>query len=213
MLDNYDGRIIDLTLFFKKGEFLIACPCCHKLTELVWEDYVEVPMIHHWGCTPFSLTTPHLFLTFDPPTDNIKLLRKLQERCDVRQTIPMVFTIKGRFLFVERVISDKLTMLTSQHQLSDQEIRNFIHEYPKEYCEESKEYLNSRGIIWHDYEEKIDYGSNFNLSLPCGSYSTEHPMIPYPENYTLNHDGTEVMALLRDYPVPGQKRWVYYTGD
>ena len=194
--------------FFDRPE----CPFCHHIDEtgsIVWEDYVEYPMLWCDKCGARAVLDPVSYYTWNESTT----------LCTEPIEIPL--------LFIERASDSHMSDLICDRMLNDEEMKILSNGWDNSHREYDINVLETLGIKVLDQDEidELDHnpGSDnvdnvieqrskiMNISVPVKSYNVSEPSIPHEVNVDLSHDGVYVYLLV--HRLDGEKRVISYWGD
>lgn len=233
-----DNKISYVKLYPKTEQ--IECPFCHIKDDfedglLIWQDYVDIPMIWCWDCKKGNestyishnknYATSHSFLDpifFDKYFSSYYKINNYHKSFDklYRGTIDYEGVYEA---------SEKL-----KSTLPDDFCVNIPLLYIERICDRNmSEYVSDKklsdeeviDILNNNYSEDVIKKYNLikcsgcrtgeedlmNISLPIGSYRIETPLVKYPDNLDQSHDGTVINCLVR--LSDGSLKQVKYWGD
>ena len=199
-------------------DFDAICPGCFKIGRggggenvLEYRDYVTKPTIL-CDCAWIKEHEPGFRAVLKISIDKLKYLEKNMPK---PVSLPQEYVDKLKydeffkelvsentlfykfpFAFITRVVASNLSGYSSKVPLTREQITEFVN------SECSDEVAKKYNIETLD-EDKYDVSdldpdrpnmmrNLFNLSLECNSYNIAKPIVPYPKNFSLDHDGVFV---------------------
>ena len=190
---------------------MVFCPYCfHGNNNVVFNDYVDMPMIWCDGCDARCV----LNMSLDVNKTEMTKLEKIGNLTELLDKHPeLKYNIDNNLnstkyhkdypenlneyefyyvelLFIEKVINSKLSHYNVDNILDDITIRNFID---SNYDKNLMEKYNITKVKEIHYDKL-----NYNLSLECNSYSATKPVNSYPKNFNMNHDGPSIFLKCKD---------------
>lgn len=176
-------------------EFITFCPYCLETNdiEVQIDEYVEIPMIWCNCGAHCVLDVPKEFVY-----KNINDLEIIGNLYALKSHLPELnyndineenihnyIFYYVNLLFIEKVVNHKLSKFESPIPLDQLTVIYFIN---NNYDNQLAQTLNIT---------KTKDEPSFNLSLECNSYSSEHPLIPYPAKFDMYHGGPSIYLQCR----------------
>lgn len=203
----------------KERELRITCPFCNykECNDVQWDDYVEKkPMLWCEGCGARSVLDMSLDdvrdigdlpeeeferFTLEVPLCFIERVSNMQLCTYTRKGFPPLPQENVRE-FVEKVSVETLRKKCPSHDYDG--LHDDCKEGRCEVCNEMLKYSCNIGFNVYgegnvEGEDECEFRGgeksdliDFGISMECNSYDVETPLVPYPKNFDLRHDGIYV---------------------
>jgi hypothetical protein len=195
----------------EESEFLGICLRCKAVSEFVYDDYVDKPMVWCWTCdsrcvldiTNTDIRNEEFGKLIGGEAELSKLYPGISYVNDDDKNVKDYLFYVVENLFITKVLNNDMADYKATRDITQAEIRNFVESDYNETI--GKQY----GIIKRICEnDEINFNrelrkdgigkKDMRLALDCLSYDAEYPINPYPEEYTLDHGGIFVYLEIQD---------------
>ncbi len=196
-----------------------TCPICNHIEEYdyQYEDYVFHAMIWCSECGARCVVCPTNLSPMNELLDD-QIININEVPDDHPQKISINFFIKKsqldindynfyrvKFAKISKVMDCRLDEYKSATVVDQNELCEFIESnydptLMAKFGYERSNIIQNESII-----------TDFNIGLNVGSYDVEDPLIPYPNNFSPDHDG--IVVHLECIDSNGKIFYSYYSGD
>ena len=205
----------DGTGYYDDCECFMFCPFCKSVSgnNVIFSDYVTLPMLWCDACGARSVLDMQLKFNDEHGLDLIGDMNELKHtHPDLNYNIDSLdkYILEDinvykyyyvNLLFIEKVTNGQLSDYNSDILLERDDVCKFIE---SNYSDELKSNLNLTYITLNDNDP------TFTVYLACDSYNSVNPLISYPTNFSMAHDGCCIYLQCNK---GGESFCVTYWGD
>jgi hypothetical protein len=187
------------------------CIECEKIVcseNIIWDDYCNNPMLWCNSCGARIFFNKKTFYSNTKIINNNIILtnsqiQQIKNEINTWGEIPNIDSILSNFkvvelLIVKKVVNDKLAKCYYKKNKSQKSINKNYNNSSDLDSDNSSDSDNSNVSDIFNHNSLWKCEKFFNIGFECNSYNVNNPLIPYPDDFDISHDGKYIYCQCID---------------